>query len=469
MGTSSMEWHVMQCFGERLPGEEVKDVDIISAMEFDAGGNNFAAGDHGGRVVLFEKGERKPKAVGPDSRPSGRAEPNFEYRYLTEFQSHVPEFDYLRSLEILGKINKVRWCEPNNRSRLLLSTNDKTVKLWRICERKVRHLSDFNVKNVKGVEGLIGSVPRKSAEGKEGRGLDHPSQLRLPRVVGTESVLSSCCLRSYANAHVYHINSVSLNSDQATFLSADDLRVHLWNLEVSDTSFNMVDMKPNNMEDLEEVITCADFHPHHCNIFTFASSKGIIRLADMRKSARCESYEQVMGIKLNPEGKSFFSEMISSISDLKFSADGRYILVRDYMTLRLWDMHMTTAPVATYNVHEQLRSGLCQLFENDAIFDKFTCCFSPDGQHVATGTYNNLFRVFGRGDGTNMWQESSWESQAQVGDAVEGKTGKSVCPANGLAVDNLNSSSKILHLSWHPSQPVMAVGACTSLYLFYTS
>lgn len=34
-------------------------------------------------------------------------QPAYEYRYLTEFQSHEPEFDYLKSLEIEEKINKV--------------------------------------------------------------------------------------------------------------------------------------------------------------------------------------------------------------------------------------------------------------------------------------------------------------------------------------------------------------------------
>lgn len=56
----------------------------------------------------------------------------FEYRYLTEFQSHEPEFDYLKSLEIEEKINKVRWCNPSGGSRMLLSTNDKTIKLWKV-------------------------------------------------------------------------------------------------------------------------------------------------------------------------------------------------------------------------------------------------------------------------------------------------------------------------------------------------
>lgn len=39
----------------------------------------------------------------------------------------------------------------------------------------------------------------------------------------------------------------------AQFLSADDLRINLWNLEITDQSFNIVDIKPTNMEDLTEV------------------------------------------------------------------------------------------------------------------------------------------------------------------------------------------------------------------------
>ena len=53
--------------------------------------------------------------------------------------------------------------------------------------------------------------------------------------------------------------------------------------------------------------------------------------------------------------KSFFSEIIASISDITFSRDGRYIVSRDYMTLKLWDLNMERAPVATFNVHEHLR------------------------------------------------------------------------------------------------------------------
>jgi hypothetical protein len=42
------------------------------------------------------------------------------------------QFDYLKSLEIEEKINKIRWCETANNALFLLSTNDKTVKLWKV-------------------------------------------------------------------------------------------------------------------------------------------------------------------------------------------------------------------------------------------------------------------------------------------------------------------------------------------------
>lgn len=58
---------------------------------------------------------------------------SFEFRYMTEFQSHEPEFDYLKSFEIEEKINKVRWVNHPSSSRLVLSTNDKTIKLWKVC------------------------------------------------------------------------------------------------------------------------------------------------------------------------------------------------------------------------------------------------------------------------------------------------------------------------------------------------
>jgi serine/threonine-protein phosphatase 2A regulatory subunit B len=129
--------------------------------------------------------------------------------------------------------------------------------------------------------------------------------LRLPRMHAQDQIVAAVPRKIYANAHAYHINSISINSDGETYVSADDLRINLWNLEISDQSFSkwamrmlhseilrvyadIVDIKPVNMEELTEVITAAEFHPLHCNTFIYSSSKGTIKLADMREAALCD-------------------------------------------------------------------------------------------------------------------------------------------------------------------------------------
>ena len=53
---------------------------------------------------------------------------------------------------------------------------------------------------------------------------------------------------------------------------------------------DIVDIKPVNMEELTEVITAAEFHPIHCNLFMYSSSKGTIKLSDMRAAALCDQH-----------------------------------------------------------------------------------------------------------------------------------------------------------------------------------
>lgn len=55
---------------------------------------------------------------------------------------------------------------------------------------------------------------------------------------------------------------------------------------------DIVDIKPANMEELTEVITAAEFHPNSCNTFVYSSSKGTIRLCDMRASALCDRHSK---------------------------------------------------------------------------------------------------------------------------------------------------------------------------------
>ena len=47
-----------------------------------------------------------------------------------------------------------------------------------------------------------------------------------------------------------------------------------WHVARSDECFMVLDIKPANMEDLAEVITCASFDTNACNLFAYSSSRG---------------------------------------------------------------------------------------------------------------------------------------------------------------------------------------------------
>eukprot|EP00602_Paraphysomonas_sp_CaronLab_P002810 CAMPEP_0185026988 /NCGR_PEP_ID=MMETSP1103-20130426/11733_1 /TAXON_ID=36769 /ORGANISM="Paraphysomonas bandaiensis, Strain Caron Lab Isolate" /LENGTH=413 /DNA_ID=CAMNT_0027560793 /DNA_START=116 /DNA_END=1357 /DNA_ORIENTATION=- len=408
-----------QLFGD--PDDISNEANIFSALEFNGRGDLLASGDHGGSIVIHKKNDDIPQKA--SVRDVEGAENQWQVH--CQFQSHEQEFDYLKSLEIEEKINHIQWGKPLGDSSFLYTTNDKTIKLWKVG----RHM-----------QRLPGAKYSSIRDGV----------LSLNRRQETSSAVSAMPKRSYCNAHAYHINSVSCNSDGESFLSADDLRINWWNSEINTSSFNIVDIKPSNMEELTEVITSAQFHPEHCNILMYSSSRGSIKLGDTRRSALCDVCAKVFEEPEDAASKSFFSEIVASISDASFAGDGRYIISRDYLTLKVWDTHMETKPVRVININDSLKSILCELYESDCIFDKFEIAVSPDGQKILTGSYGNQFSVWNKAG----YAEHSIELQSSGGrsrtrDAAEADFDK-----------------KVLHCAWNPSSNTIALTAQAALYLY---
>mmetsp|Transcript_7739 Transcript_7739/g.20482 ORF Transcript_7739/g.20482 Transcript_7739/m.20482 type:complete len:503 (+) Transcript_7739:420-1928(+) len=492
-----LRYNFAQAFGERDPdqGVVIQEADMISAVRFNERGDMIATGDRGGRIVLLrrvdqpkstsKKTGRRKKALlraaqnkkdeatkNAGGAESSRVSDPPEFRFWTQFQSHEPEFDYLKSMEIEEKINQIRWVRQLSGAHRLISSNDKTIKLWRISEREVKALATFSSEQLELQDGMYngngGAKPSPTASKNPGRA---PKSLVMPALETAGSMVSATPRRTFSNAHAYHINSISMNSDDEVFLSADDLRVNLWNLNAGGVGFNILDIKPDNMEDLTEVITSAEFHPQHCNLFIHSSSRGVVKLVDLRQSALCEGWAREFE---EPEdlgsGQSFFSEIIASISDIKFSPDGRYILTRDYMTLRLWDVNMERAPVVVIPVHEHLRARLSDLYENDCIFDKFQCDFSYDGGSIVTGSYNALFQTYSSTNGAATALEASV-------DFVSGTSGRRHMSAEALAANLIAGASaqelvdptrRVMQVHTSPKSHIAAVATGPALYVYYS-
>ncbi len=121
----------------------------------------------------------------------------------------------------------------------ILTSNDKTIKLWKISSKNVKKSERFANKKY---------ITKDS--------------LTVPKLKLLDSGLCPSLKRNYGNLHNYHVNSVSMCCNGENFLSSDDLAIYLWDLEVPDKSFITVDIKPEKIDDLNEVITTSTFSPN---------------------------------------------------------------------------------------------------------------------------------------------------------------------------------------------------------------
>lgn len=133
-----------------------------------------------------------------------------------------------------------------------LFITDKTIKLWRITERCRRVAnstctsSDYFLHNnttrstntTDNDDNLM--LNDKNNSSVSLNKIYQKTDLRVPYYEDIDPVMDAHPKRIFANAHTYLINSLSVNSDQETFLSADDLRINLWNLEITNQSFSIL-------------------------------------------------------------------------------------------------------------------------------------------------------------------------------------------------------------------------------------
>lgn len=131
-------------------------------------------------------------------------------------------------------------------------------------------------------------------------------------------------------------------------------------------------------------------------MFLYTTSKGVTKVADMRKSGICDNTAMNFSEKDDPTKKNFFTEIVASISDATFSRNGKYIFARDFLSVKVWDVAMQNKPVTTIPIFEPLKSKLCELYENECIFDKFSISSSPDSNYFVTGNFNNTFHLIDR-------------------------------------------------------------------------
>jgi len=284
----------------------------------------------------------------------------------------------------------------------------------------------------------------------------------VPSLTLVTKVPTATCKQIFSDAHTYNINSISPNSDCETFMSTDDLRINMWHLERSDQSFNIVDIKPDNLEDLTEVITSSAFHPKSCNILAYSSSRGRIRLNDLRERATADEPSRFFELPEDPN-ESEFAGVVSSISHMQFDPSGNHILCRDYLTLKLWDVRQESHPVQVIPIHGYLENKLGELYQNECIFDKFECAVSHNG-HLVTGTYDDNFFIHNLDTSTGFTVKPTLSAlRMQASGAGNLQPVPRELP---IVPEELDFLKKALHVSFNPRADLFAVSSLNCLYTY---
>eukprot|EP00669_Euglena_mutabilis_P004828 TRINITY_DN16191_c0_g1_i1.p1 TRINITY_DN16191_c0_g1~~TRINITY_DN16191_c0_g1_i1.p1 ORF type:complete len:429 (-),score=67.35 TRINITY_DN16191_c0_g1_i1:107-1393(-) len=394
----------------------------VSCLRYDHTGDWLAVGTKGGAIHTYQKGK------------AGYA----KAATVTAFQTQV---DPLNSLEIDSKVKDICWLKRCSSAGLLLAANDKFIRMYRVAERR----------------GYV--MPGSDCNGFLGLTMAATGQLELPRFVPTDSTWECKAKRLFASEHEYAINALSLSSDGEYFLSSDDLIVHLWHTSHTTESLKLLSVKPENMDDLNETITTALFHPEHCHLFSFSTSKGATHLCDLRDNATCGRYAAVFDAGICPAPSyvdPFYAALLNGVSHVAYNpTNSRQFVTRDFLTLKLWDMTMASAPVRVYPVQDHLlQSALPDLYETDVIFDRFEAAWAPDARYIATGMYRHEWVTI---------------------DVASGKANHHYRPGGPFAslsppsvYSGADFGRKSLAVQCHPSRPDLAIANGGEVLLYTT-
>jgi len=285
--------------------------------------------------------------------------------------------------------------------------------------------------------------------------VSNSNTIKLFRVIENSETITGKLLGTFPDRHLeFSIHSVSFNSDGETFLSADDLKVYLWNIQHQD-AICVLDLQPEDMNDLEDAIVCTTFHPTNCNLINYGMSSGAVRMSDLREGLKCSPVPTKVFEATNDPLRAFgwisyFEGSATRSCGLEWSRDGKYLASREYLQVKVWDIRKTNQPVNLWDVGSHLHNKLPDLIEDDLVLDRFNCSWSHS-RHIVSGGYNNQFYFFNTQNGVKTTHSLSTYSSL-------------IEPIDISAYPYSNSTLRMSE--WHPKQNIVALASKQNIFLF---
>ncbi len=82
------------------------------------------------------------------------------------------------------------------------------------------------------------------------------------------------------------------------------------------------------------------------NLFLFGTNKGNLKLCDLRISSTSDTTASIFKNQY-PGQKNFLTDYLTSYSSADFCKQGKYIVARDFLSIKVWDVCNSKKPVNT--------------------------------------------------------------------------------------------------------------------------
>ena len=420
MSLKMKNWKFTQVFGNQENFEKNLNEDITS-IEFTDSGNYLLIGDNIGRLIIFKKFKNEKRTF-------------CEYNYMNEIKLSYNKKNIFNA-KFQEYINNLKVLPKQIKGELFLISSDNKIKLLKLKKKNISNSKNFEKEN-------------KNTQNKK-----KPKNLQKNPKTNEIAIIS--LKREFPDFHKNSINSISLSTDGERFLTSDDFKILLWDLENTKISYSLKNID-SNLTELKEIITKTEFSPKNDFSFIYGTSKGDLFLNDLRQKMDLKNSKKFSEEKSD---LSYFSKISKFCSDLKFGKNGDKVFMRDFLGVKIWDLKMDKKPLLNFELISNNKK-LTDFYKNDCSCEKFDLSLSKNNDFLLTGNFDNKFHIYDFEKNSNF--------QYNVG--FSKKTSFIEIKKNYLFNDKsgFDFKKKILKTAWDPVSSSLVVASRNCLF-FYNS
>ena len=453
-----MEWRFNQFLGEKLTPDQLKqdpenESFIVTNSKFSPDGNYVVVTDKGGRVIIFKKTGLKPikseeKIESEKESEKSKKFPKLDYFY--EFPAHEKDFDIHKSIEYPEEIKCLTILPGSSHEKLdIMTASYRNIKIDRIYKDKIRVFDQYNSISI-------------------------DDKLQIPKISFTKNEIKHKTKKIFSCPHSNEINSVSDNKiNRNNFISSDDFKILLWDINVSDEVFDIVDienqsqnMDLENPEKITKSVVC-EYNPH---LFAYGTNKGNIKYCDLRSSSDHLVFSKNLKDENTNLNKTIFANSLLSVHDICMNLSNFYsFATRHYLSVNLWDIRKQNEPTNKFLLYEPIINKLSYLYQNNYLCDKFNLSIDKDGKYLLTGGYNNMFHVIDIEQRLNSQIVIDDMNEKIMNTNVIRKINSKGCcyyKKDDPSISNIDFDKKILNLAYSPVEDYTMLITLNCIYSY---